>query len=92
VAVTNRTAKVSRAGRIGVRLACPAQRARTCRGSVGGARYRVARGAAATVQVRLPKRVRRIVARHGHATVRVSARDADRTVRAMRRTLRVSAR
>jgi DNA-binding beta-propeller fold protein YncE len=92
VAVTSRTAKLSRSGRIGVRLACPVQRARTCRGSVAGARYRVARGAAATVQVRLPKRVRRIVARHGHATVRVSARDADRTVRATRRTLRVSAR
>jgi DNA-binding beta-propeller fold protein YncE len=92
VAVTSRTAKLSRSGRIGVKLACPAQRARTCRGSVGGTRYRVARGAAATVQVRLPKRVRTIVRRHGHASVRVSARDADRTVRATRRTLRVSAR
>jgi DNA-binding beta-propeller fold protein YncE len=92
VAVTSRTAKMSRSGRIGLRLACPAQRTRTCRGSVGGARYRVARGAAATVQVRLPRRVRASVARHGRATVRVSARDADRTVRATRRTLRVSAR
>jgi len=44
------------------------------------------------VHVRLPRRVRASVARHGRATVRVSARDADRTVRATRRTLRVSAR
>jgi DNA-binding beta-propeller fold protein YncE len=92
VAVTSRTAKMSRNGRIGLRLACPAQRARTCRGSVGGARYRVARGAASTVRVRLPRRVRANVARHGRAMVRVSARDADRTVRATRRTVRVSAR
>ena len=46
VAVTNRTARMSRAGHIGVRLACPAERARACRGWVGGSAYRVARGKA----------------------------------------------
>ena len=61
-------------------------------GSVGATRYRVARGASATVQVRLPRRVRAAVARHGRLSVRVSARDADRTVRAARRTVVVSAR
>ncbi len=90
--MTNRTARMSQDGRIALRLACPAQRARSCRGSVAGARYRVARGTAATVKVRLPSSVRRSVRRHHRLAVAVKARDADRTVRAAGRKVLVSAR
>jgi 6-phosphogluconolactonase (cycloisomerase 2 family) len=92
VAVTSRTARLSRSGRIALRLACPAQRTRPCRGSVGGSRYRVARGAAATVRVRLPGKVRRSIRRHHRLAVTVNARDADRVVRASKRKVLVSAR
>lgn len=92
VAVLNRTARLSRSGRIAVRLGCPAVRARSCRGTLGRSRYRVARGATVTVRVKLGASRRALVRRRGRAAIAVSARDADRVVRAAGRRVLVSAR
>lgn len=92
VAVLNRTARLSRNGRIGVRLGCPATRARPCRGTIGRSPYRVIPGATATVQVKLTARRRATVRRRGRVAIVVAARDADRLVRAAGRKVLVSAR
>jgi len=96
VAVTSRAARVSRSGRVSVRLACPAARAHGCRGSVhagaGRARgFHVARGRTAAVRLPLAAATRRRLKRHGHATVAVVARDGARVVRASTHRLRLRA-
>jgi DNA-binding beta-propeller fold protein YncE len=86
VAIASRAARVDRRGRFSVRLACPRVRARACDGrlGVGAAKaraYHVRAGAARTVRARLPKRLRRVVRRHGRVRVTVAARDARRLTR-----------
>jgi 6-phosphogluconolactonase (cycloisomerase 2 family) len=80
LAITSASARMTRAGTIAVRLACPAVRALGCAGVVraGGAsiaRFRVPGGATRTVQLRLSARVAGVVRRHGRTSVRVVARD-----------------
>jgi DNA-binding beta-propeller fold protein YncE len=86
VAIASRAARVDRRGRFSVRLSCPRVRARACDGRlrVGAARaraYHVRAGAARSVRARLPKRLRRVVRRHGRVRVTVAARDARRLTR-----------
>jgi 6-phosphogluconolactonase (cycloisomerase 2 family) len=90
VAIASHAAAVDRRGRVRVRLSCPRVRARACDGRlrVGASKaraYHVRAGAARSVRARLPKRLRRMVRRHGRVRVTVAAQDARHLTRASTR-------
>lgn len=89
-AVTSRAARLARDGSTAVRLACPAARSAACRGRIAvavvrrharGHRYALAPGASARVRVKVPRHVRRAVARRRSARVTLVLRDARRETR-----------
>jgi 6-phosphogluconolactonase (cycloisomerase 2 family) len=80
VAIASTSARLSRAGTVAVRLACPRVRAEGCAGAIRAGRARIAHfrlsgGATRGVRLRLTNRRARIVRLHGSASVRIVARD-----------------
>jgi DNA-binding beta-propeller fold protein YncE len=72
-------ASAVRSGRLGVWLACPQARSEGCRGRLSaGSRsraFRVRAGRSTRIVVRLAKRARKTLRRHGHARVTIVAHD-----------------
>jgi 6-phosphogluconolactonase (cycloisomerase 2 family) len=84
IAILTRAARVSTAGTIAIRLACPAARRSSCQGRLAarqtgsGAHYRIRPGAVAGVTVRLGRSVRRRVRSRGRAAMLLLASDTRR--------------
>jgi hypothetical protein len=98
--IASRTAKVSRSGRVAVRLRCPAGTNGSCKGRLtlralrghatfGRASFKIAASKSATVRVKLSRAARRRLRRHRRLTVsaRVTAHDAAGTPRTSTRRL-----
>jgi hypothetical protein len=98
--IASRTAKVSRSGRVAIRLRCPAGTNGSCKGrlalralrgraSFGRASFNIAASKSAAVRVKLSRSARRLLRRHRRLRVRarVAARDAAGTSRTSTRRL-----
>jgi DNA-binding beta-propeller fold protein YncE len=96
VTILSGALRADRAGRVRVRLHCPAARVRPCAGAVrigrGPARaYRLHRGSRTVVRVRMARRALRRLERRGRARLGVRASDRTRTLRDTRRRVVVRA-